>query len=474
MQHHHQLGRDHVLGIMSSNTIEYSTVAFGTLATGATVTTISPAYTATEVAYQLKDSGARYLMTQVELLPVALEAAKLASLPPLAVFTFGTQQVGSHTSLSTMLRHPQQARPVKLTPTEQKDRAAYLCYSSGTTGRSKGVEITHWNIVSNIQQCVEFEGHYEPGEVWIGVLPFYHIYGINICVHQAVLRNIPVVVMPKFDFGQLLKHIQNYRVSLAHLVPPIVLALAKHPIVDKFDLSSMHTIICGAAPLSNDTSIEVAQRLGVSIRQGYGMTELSPVAIWSPRDAPKHGSIGQLLPNQEAKIVDAQGNAVGPNKEGEVWIRGPNVMKGYLNNPQANADTIDQDGFLHTGDIGYMDNDGYFFIVDRIKELIKYKGFQVPPAELEAVLLTHPSIADAAVIPVMDNTQATELPKAFVVVKPNTQVTEQEIKQFVADRVAHYKQLRGGVEFIAEIPKSAAGKILRRILRDLEKTRAKL
>jgi acyl-CoA synthetase (AMP-forming)/AMP-acid ligase II len=259
-------------------------------------------------------------------------------------------------------------------------------------------------------------------------------------------------------------------VTLAHLVPPIVLGLSKNPIVDNYKVPTLKTIFSGAAPLGEELTRACMDRLGCSIRQGYGLTETSPVTHSSP--APpgvvKFGSVGVAAPNTECKIIDLEtGEPLGPGERGEICVRGPQVMKGYLNKPNATAQTIDADKWLHTGDIGYADEDGHFFIVDRAKELIKYKGFQVPPAELEAVLLTHPSIADAAVIPYPDD-EAGEVPKGIIVLKEETE--PQAILDFVAERVAPHKRIRY-LEFVDQIPKSPSGKILRRVLVEMEKAK---
>ncbi len=243
-----------------------------------------------------------------------------------------------------------------------------------------------------------------------------------------------------------------------------MLALAKHPIVANYDLSSLECVFSGAAPLGAELAQEASARLGCEVVQGYGMTELSPVSHTTPTGMFKPGTIGVLIPSTECRIVDPEsGKDLGIGEDGEIWVRGPQVMPGYLNNEQATKNTIDEDGWLHTGDIGHIDEDGHFTIVDRLKELIKFKGFQVPPAELEALLVTHPAIADAAVIGVPDD-EAGELPKAFVTLKAGQEASEDEIKQFVAEKVATYKQIRL-LEFIDEIPKSASGKILRRLLK---------
>jgi acyl-CoA synthetase (AMP-forming)/AMP-acid ligase II len=281
-----------------------------------------------------------------------------------------------------------------------------------------------------------------------------------------------IVTMPRFELEDFLRAVQDYEVSLAHLVPPIVLALSKSPIVDQYQLPKLRTIFSGAAPLGEELTRACSQRLNCNIRQGYGMTETSPVTHSSPADAEatKSGSIGVPAPNTECKIVDlGSGVALGPRQEGELCVRGPQIMKGYLNRPDATAQTIDSDGWLHTGDIGYVDEDGHFFIVDRAKELIKYKGFQVPPAELEAILLTHPAVADAAVIPIPDP-EAGELPKACVVLRPGA--ASDGILDFVAERVAPHKRIRF-LESIDKIPKSPSGKILRRVLVERERAKAK-
>jgi acyl-CoA synthetase (AMP-forming)/AMP-acid ligase II len=267
-----------------------------------------------------------------------------------------------------------------------------------------------------------------------------------------------------------LQTLQNYGVTWAYLVPPIVLALAKHPLVDKYDLSKIKSILSGAAPLGKEVTQACADRLNCLVRQGYGLTETSPVTHFTPNDPAKIklGSIGPVLPMTECKIIDYNTDAeLGPNQEGELWMRGPQVMKGYLNHPQATAASINSEGWFRSGDIGYADEDGYFYIVDRLKELIKYKGLQVAPAELEAVLLTHPAVADAAVIPSPDE-EAGEVPKGFVVLRG--EATPDELMAYVAERVAPHKKIRR-LEVIDQIPKSASGKILRRLLVDKERSK---
>jgi len=312
--------------------------------------------------------------------------------------------------------------------------------------------------------------YFHRDDVLLCVLPLFHIYGLVVVLNMGLHLGATIVMMPRFDLEQFLGLIQKYRVTLSHIVPPVVLKLAKDPIVDNYDLSSLKTIFSGAAPLGAELTTECMKRIGCGVRQGYGLTETSPVTHTSPADKTKLrlGSVGPPAPNTECKLVDpATGDELGPRQEGEVCVRGPQIMMGYLNNPEATARTIDQDKWLHTGDIGYVDENGHFFIVDRVKELIKYKGFQVAPAELEALLLTHPAVADAAVIPCHDD-EAGEVPKAFVVLKG--EASAEELMEFVAAQVAPHKKIRA-LEFIDQIPKSLSGKILRRVL--VEKERAK-
>jgi acyl-CoA synthetase (AMP-forming)/AMP-acid ligase II len=297
--------------------------------------------------------------------------------------------------------------------------------------------------------------------VFLGVLPFFHIYGMVVIMNLALVRGATSVTLARFDLETVLKVLQDFPIRLAHIVPPLVLALAKHPVVDKYDLSRVEWLFSGAAPLGSELTAAVEQRLSVKVRQGYGMTEASPATHYTAPGRERAGKAGMVMPSTECRIVDpASGQDQGPGGQGEVWVRGPQVMKGYLNNPEATAKTVDADGWLHTGDIGFIDEEGSLEIVDRLKELIKVKGYQVPPAELEALLLKHPAIADAAVIPVPDD-ECGEVPKAVVVARGA--LTEDDVKSFVESKVAHYKRIRH-VAFVDQIPKSPSGKILRRVL----------
>jgi acyl-CoA synthetase (AMP-forming)/AMP-acid ligase II len=309
------------------------------------------------------------------------------------------------------------------------------------------------------------------------VLPFFHIYGMTVLLNAALHARARLVIMGSFDLEKFLDNIANHKCTIAFIAPPVAVALAKHPLIDSYDLSSLNIVMSGAAPLDADLGHAVAQRLGCRVVQGYGMTELSPVSHITPFDGGQRNvgmsaplsSVGWTISNAASKLIDPETGdeidspAEGLSATGELWFKGPNVMAGYLNNEVATAETIDDDGWLHTGDLAQVDACGCVYIVDRLKELIKYKGYQVPPAELEAVLLSHPGIADAAVIGVND-AEGEEVPKAFVVKQSDADLTEDEVMEFVARHVAPYKKVRQ-VEFIDAIPKSASGKILRKDLR---------
>jgi acyl-CoA synthetase (AMP-forming)/AMP-acid ligase II len=455
-------GKGDVLAIFSPNLVEYA-ISFHAVATlGGIVTTINPLYTADELAHQLKDAGAKYLLTVPQLMDKGLEASRDTKVQE--IFVFG--EAPGATPFASLLESTGVVPETEINPRED---IVALPYSSGTTGVAKGVMLTHYNMVANLYQLEEHDCTSER-DTLIAILPFFHIYGMNVIMNLGLFNGATIVVMPRFELEQFLSAMQTYKVTRAHLVPPIILALAKHPIIEKYDLSNLELIMSGAAPLGESLITACCDRLHCVIKQGYGLTETSPVThMCSENPAEiKNGSIGQCIPNTECKIVSLEtGEELESGQEGEVYIRGPQVMKGYLNRLEATAQTIDTEGWLHTGDIGYADEDGHFFIVDRAKELIKYKGFQVAPAELEAVLLTHPMIADAAVIPCADE-EAGEVPKAFVVLKG--EASAEEIKNFVSERVAPYKKIRR-IEFIEQIPKSPSGKILRRVLVQRERER---
>ena len=441
-----------VVGIMAPNCPEYAVVFHGVALAGGTVTTINPTYTQGEVHHQLSDAKPTMLITVSMFLECATGAVQ--DTPVKETFLLDGEP-----NFTSLFGEPI-AKQVRVSP----DATVALPYSSGTTGLSKGVVLTHRNLVANIPQTVEPAALTDDERI-IAFLPFFHIYGMQVIMNGSLTQGATVITMPRFDLEQFLQLHQDYKITRSFVAPPVAVALAKHPMVDNYDLSALEQIFSGAAPLSAELALEVGKRIGCEVVQGYGMTELSPVSHLTPKGQFKPGSVGVTAPNTETMIVDPiSQEPLGIDADGEVWVRGPQVMAGYLNNPKATADTIDSDGWLHTGDIGHIDEDGHLYIVDRLKELIKYKGFQVAPAELEALLLTNPSVADAAVIGRPDE-EAGEIPVAFVVLKPDQHCTADDIKAFVAGQVATYKQLRE-VHFIDAVPKSASGKILRRVLRD--------
>ncbi len=448
-----------VFGILSPNLPEYPVAFHGVLRAGGTATTMNPLSGVDELAHQLSDSGARFLLTVPAFLETAQEAASRAGVEE--VFVFG--EASGATPFSELMGETGAAPD--LSGLDSHEALAALPYSSGTTGLPKGVMLSHRNLVANVLQF-EAVDDATPEDVLIAVLPFFHIYGMTLLVNAALRNGQTVVSMPRFDLVEFLGLMQDHKVTKAFLVPPILVALAKHPLIDTYDLSHLKRIVSGAAPLGDDLAGAVHKRLGCEVKQGYGMTEASPVTHFVPASAQgwtKYGSVGPVVPGMEAMLVDVEtGEETASGARGELWVRGPNVMRGYLNNDEATAHTIDDDGWLHTGDVAVVDADGDFTIVDRVKELIKYKGYQVPPAELEALLLSHDSIADAAVIPVPDE-EAGEIPKAYVVLKPDHDLSEADVIAFTAEHVAPYKKVRL-VAFTDSIPKSASGKILRRVL----------
>ncbi|MEU7279075.1 4-coumarate--CoA ligase family protein [Streptomyces sp. NPDC045431] len=454
-----------VLALHSPNTVVYPAVFYAATRAGASVTTLHPLATAEEVAKQLRDSGARWVVTVSPLLETARRAARGTDVREI----FVCDQAEGHRSVLDMLGSTAPEPSVAIDPDED---VAVLPYSSGTTGVPKGVMLTHRSIATNLAQLDPLVP-VGPGHRILAVLPFFHIYGLTALMNAPLRHGATVVVLPRFDLEQFLGTIEKHRVNGLYVAPRVVLALARHPAVTRYDLSSLEYVLSAAAPLDGHLARACAARLGLPpVRQAYGMTELSPATHVVPLTAPDAppGAVGKLLPSTEMRIVslDDPGKDLGAGEEGEIWIRGPQVMKGYLGRPDATAAMVDAEGWLHTGDVGRVDADGWLYVVDRVKELIKYKGFQVAPAELEALLLTHEGIADAAVIGVYDE-DGDEVPKAYVVRRPGaTEPTAGEVMAFVAGKVAPYKKIRR-VEFIEGVPRAASGKILRRELRERER-----
>nr|XP_054771815.1 uncharacterized protein LOC129279779 [Lytechinus pictus] len=451
-----------VIGIVSPNIPEYVLMHCGIVEMGGIMSGVNPLYTEDEIYYQLEMVEAKLIVTVPPFAEKCLNTMK--KLPGIQdVYVFGEAE--GCKSFKSLLGDDGSACPnVKVSP---EDTYALL-FSSGTTGLPKGVILTNKTVLSNLCQIEAYPELLDTNheDTVLDLLPYFHSYGLVVIMLHGLRAGARQVAISRFDPEVFLKTIQDYKVSLLYLVPPIILFLAKHPMVDKYDLSAVRQITSGAAPLGGEMVASVETRLGIKIiRQGFGLTETGPVLTITPTCTANPASVGKLLPNTVAKVVDTKSGALlGEGQDGELCFQGPQVMPGYFKNPEATAKTIDADGFIHTGDVGHFDKDGLFFIVDRLKELIKYKGYQVAPAELEALLLTHPSIMDAAVIGI-PHEEAGELPKAFIV-KKKEELTADEVAEFVAENAAPYKKLRGGVEFVKSIPKSASGKILRRVLRE--------
>jgi acyl-CoA synthetase (AMP-forming)/AMP-acid ligase II len=446
-------GKGDAFAIYLPNVPEYAVAFYGVSTAGGISTTANPLYTADELANQLNDSHARFLLTAPPLLERAKAAAERSGVEE--IFVLG--EADGATPFAALLASQGDPPEVDFDPAND---LVTLPYSSGTTGLPKGVMLTHRNLVANLCQTDQLLAQGTDDRI-IAVLPLYHIYGLTVLMCGAVRKGATLVTMPRFDLEEFLRLIQDHHVTQAFLVPPIILALAKHPLVDKYDLSSLETVLSGAAPLDAGLEAAAAGRIGTLVTQGWGLTETSPVATTNLGGEPRPGSVGRLLPNTRMRVVDpASGADLPVGETGELVVAGPQVMKGYLGRPEETAGMLDPDGWLHTGDLGYVDGDGYWYVVDRVKELIKYKGLQVAPAELEAVLLSHPAIADAAVVRAADE-EAGEVPKAFVVTR--SPLTEAEVMAYVADRVAPFKKVRK-VQFVDEIPKAPSGKILRRVL----------
>lgn len=463
------------VGLFCPNNVDYVPISLAVTMTGAKLVPINPLYKANELETVLKTSKTEVLFTQSALLDTALEAVKnLKSVRHIIVIPEAGQEEmtcpeGTISFGSLKLKRHEKPWTESNKSIKTAKHFAVLPFSSGTSGLPKGVCLSHENIISNLYQLEEVEGMASPCDhKLISPLPFFHIYGFSVSAMWCAWRGQQLITMSKFDFETFCKLVETHKPQRAYLVPPIVLALAKSPIVDKYDLSSLNNITCGAAPLSSDAEIAVTDRLGIKVKQGWGMSELSPLGLLNSDYNMKAGSAGPLVSNTFGKILDIDtGKSLGPNNSGELLIKGPQVMLGYLNNPSATMECLDSyTGWMKTGDLAHYDSDGFFYLTDRIKELIKVKGMQVAPAELEALLLTHEAVQDV-VVTCIPSEEFGQLPKASIVLKADAveDATEKDIQEWVKERVAPHKQLGGGVVFIDAVPKSASGKILRRLVK---------
>ncbi|KAH8417674.1 hypothetical protein KR222_004012 [Zaprionus bogoriensis] len=466
-----------VIGLSSENSVNFSIAMFAGFAVGATVAPLNVTYSDREVDHALNLSHPKIIfaskITVDRIAKVAKSNKFVKGIIALSGSSTNHPNVYSFTDLMSNDKYTTRADFTSPEANKAEDVALIVC-SSGTTGLPKGVQLTQNNILATLDSQLQPTMIPLDQITLLTVIPWFHAFGCLTLITTATMGT-RLVFLPKFEEHLFLSAIEKYRVMLAFMVPPLMVFLAKHPIVDKYDLSSLMILICGAAPLSRETEDQIKQRIGVPfIRQGYGLSESTLSVLVQTDDYCKPGSVGVLKVGIYAKVVDPDtGKILGPNERGELCFKGDGIMKGYIGDTKSTQSAI-KDGWLHTGDIGYYDNEFEFFIVDRIKELIKYKGFQVPPAEIEALLLTHDKIRDAAVIGKPDE-EAGELPMAFVVKQANAQLSAEDVIQFVHESASPAKRLRGGVIFVDEIPKNPSGKILRRVLREmLKKQKSKL
>ncbi|XP_034699987.1 4-coumarate--CoA ligase 2-like [Vitis riparia] len=464
----HKMGikQGEVIMLLLQNCTEFVFAFLGASYIGATSTTANPFYMPAEIEKQAKASKCRLIITQACYSEKAMSFAEendvkvmCIDTPPEGCLHFSELTNADEADLPT----------VKINP----DDVVALPYSSGTTGLPKGVMLTHRGQVTSVAQQVDGDNpnlYFHSEDVILCVLPLFHVYSLNSVLLCALRVGAAILIMQKFEIIKLLELINKYKVTIAPFVPPIVLAIAKSPVVDEYDLSSIRTVMSGAAPMGKELEDTVRAKLpNAKLGQGYGMTEAGPVLAMCLAFAKepfeiKSGSCGTVVRNAQMKILDPDtGVSLPRNQPGEICIRGHQIMKGYLNDPESTERTIDKEGWLHTGDIGYIDDDDELFIVDRLKELIKYKGFQVAPAELEAMLIAHPNVSDAAVVSMKDEA-AGEVPVAFIVRSNGSKITEDEIKQYISKQVVFYKRIYR-VFFVETIPKAPSGKILRKDLR---------
>jgi len=429
---------------------------------------------------------------------VGLEAARAAGLPSDRIIVLDAQADASSTSLYPTISSlvdeglAQQTTFVerRLKPGEGKTKLAFLSFSSGTTGKPKAVCISHYGPIANVIQMAHLanlqtvpwdERKWRAGDFVMGVLPFFHIYGLVVIMHFEMFYACTLVIIPKFNFLDILKSIERYRINQLPVVPPMVVLLCKHPAVKQHDLRSVRAIMSGAAPLSAELIKQLSETLPhVGIGQGYGMTETCTTVSF-PQIEQKvctPGSAGRLVPGIIARVVKPDGSLAKYGEPGQLVVTGPSMALRYMNNEEATKETF-VDGWVYTGDEVIINESAEIFVVDRIKELLKVKGFQVAPAELEGHLLDHPDVSDVCVVGVPDDYSG-ELPLAFVmpsasalerIKKDPAEIdkTKASIMKHVADAKVHYKHLAGGVEFVDVIPKNPSGKLLRRVLRDRAK-----
>ncbi|EON67361.1 hypothetical protein W97_06614 [Coniosporium apollinis CBS 100218] len=471
-----------VVMIHTPNHIFVPVAYLGIVGSGRVFSGANPVYTASEMVHQIKTTGATVILSHPTLAKTAVAAAQKAGLPEGHVFLFSDEEnapmdgVKDWRSMLGTAEEGERYSWHRMSEEEALQTVATVNFSSGTTGLPKGVSISHANLIANIEQTIvmrydrrPYGAHNKPPERWIGFLPLYHAYGQCYTILMNVKLQVPVYVMKAFVYEDFLRVIQTYKITDLQVAPPILVMLDKRPETVKYDLSSVKHILCGAAPLSKELQNSVSRRFNVVVCQGWGMTEVTCSGHHVPGGIDDDsGSVGLLNPNTECMLLDDDGKEVAPGQPGEMYVRGPQVCLGYWRNEQATKEALSPDGWLKTGDVAVVKND-WFWIVDRKKELIKVNALQVAPAELEAVLLEHDEVADAAVCGI--TLHGEEWPRAYIHLKDTAKgsLTEERIHAWMKEKVAKHKQLVGGIMFVDEVPKLASGKIMRKIIREWAK-----
>ncbi|CAG8450614.1 12755_t:CDS:10, partial [Cetraspora pellucida] len=463
--------RGDVLAIFSSNQIDYPIILFGTIAAGGKVTMANPKYkTIEELIYHLTDPGASFLIVDPEFFEAAIEASIKAKIPASKILLFGDKEIKGYKPYRSILTCDREIEPINYTPEEAKSTTAYIVYSSGTTGKPKGVERTHTNVVAGLIQLITLDSKLGPHSTTMGITQFCHGYALDHILHATLIYGATTIIHSSFNLGTICESIQKYKINHICAAPSFIHELVNDPLAQNFDLSSVDRIISTAVRLDDNLERKFHEMFKIQIIEAYGSTEIG--CVLRPPDTIKNaapGSIGILSPNMKAKILSEDGRELGYNEPGELWVHGLNIMKGYFNHKEATDVVIDKDGFFSTGDIVSIDEKGNYFIFNRKADLINYKGFQVIPFELELILLTHDAVTDAVVLGYYSEKEATEIPIAYVVIKnlyEQSQSLAREIQSFVDEKVAPHKKLRGGILFIDKIPKSETGKILKLDLKE--------
>ncbi|CAE6481130.1 unnamed protein product [Rhizoctonia solani] len=492
------IAEDDVVCIFSPNNVDYPITFWAAHRLSLAVTCANPGYTEDELVYQLEATKSKLLFVHPASLKTALAVAKRVGLSTSRIVLFleakPTTSAGDFLNIDQLVREGLNSKPnfkeKRLAPGENKTKIAFYSFSSGTTGKPKAVAIPHHSVIANVLQKAKYNritdptlsrkaSRYRRGDVAMAVLPMFHIYGLVVVTHFNLFAGLPLVVIPKFNYEAMLKSIVNYRITHLYLVPPQVVLFVKHPATKRYDLSHCHFCMVGAAPLSPELTAQFMKQVpNLSVGQGYGMTETATTVLMAPLEhmgtGGVPGSAGRLIPNTVAKVVKSDGTLAGYDEPGELVVKGPQMALRYSNNEQATKESF-VDGWVHTGDEVVINKDEDVFIVDRLKEILKVRGFQVAPAELEGFLLDHPLVADVGVVGFPDEF-AGEIPLAFVTLSEEAKKSgksqdtlRKELAKFVADNKIRYKWLDGGMVFVDAVPKNPSGKILRRMLRDQAK-----